>query len=154
MTPDGGKESEPPIPPFSGVDTDVPVERFIAAVDQIANSLKWSESTTAAKAAKALTGQAEVWFENLIKEASQVADDWPLLKSKLQQQFGNLQSLSERVKDLQNLKQKGKETSEDFYDRVSAKLYSLEHEILDSAEGESERKAMIRLVKPVFKFLK
>jgi hypothetical protein len=37
-----------------------------------------------------------------------------------------------------------KETSEDFFDRVSAKLYSVEQEVLNSAEGESERKAMIR----------
>ncbi len=43
-----------------------------------------------------------------------------------------------------HLLQRGKETSEDFYDRVSAKLYSLEQEVLDSAQGEAERRAMIR----------
>ena len=75
-----------------------------------------------------------------------MSDDWSLLKSKIQARFGNVMSLSERVNSLKTLNQRGKETSEDFYDRVSAKLYSLEQEILDSAEGESERKAMIRSV--------
>ena len=52
--------------------------------------------------------------------------------------------LAERIKTIQSLNQKGKESSEDYFDRVSAKLYQLEKEVLDSAEGDSERKAMIR----------
>jgi hypothetical protein len=42
--------------------------------------------------------------------------------------FGNTLSLADRVKALQALHQKGSEGSEDFYDRVSAGLYSLEQE--------------------------
>ena len=53
-------------------------------------------------------------------------------------------SLEERVIVIRGLNQKGIEASEDFYDRISASLHSIEQEVLESAEGESERRAMIR----------
>ena len=92
------------------------------------------------------TGIAATWINNLIRESPEIKNDWPRLKDKLQGRFGNVLSLTERVRILQTLNQKGKESSEDFYDRVSAKLYSVEQEVLDSAEGDGERRAMIRQV--------
>ena len=53
-------------------------------------------------------------------------------------------SLVERVTILRGLNQKSNEASEDFFDRISASLHSMEKEVLESAEGESERRAMIR----------
>jgi hypothetical protein len=91
-----------------------------------------------------LTGKAATWSDNLIKESPEVKSDWQTLKLKLQYRFGSIRSLTERVRIVQALTQKGKESSEDFFDRVSARLYDVEQEVLDSAESESERRAMIR----------
>jgi hypothetical protein len=84
------------------------------------------------------------WSDNLIKEDPEVKSDWQKLKLKLQNRFGNIKSLTDRVRIIQSLSQKGKESSEDFFDRVSARLYDVEQEVLDSAENEKERRALIR----------
>jgi hypothetical protein len=91
-----------------------------------------------------LTGKAETWSDNLIKESPEAKSDWQTLKLKLQYRFGSIKSLSDRVRIVLSLNQRAKESSEDFFDRVSARLYDVEQEVLDSAEGDSERRAMIR----------
>jgi hypothetical protein len=132
---------------FTGEEnTDYPVGRFINSVDQLSTSLKLDSSQTSIVAVAFTAGIAATWVNNLIQESPEIKKDWPRLKEKLQGRFGKILSLTERVRILQGLNQKGKESSEDFYDRVSAKLYSVEQEVLNSAEGELERKAMIRQV--------
>ncbi len=101
-------------------------------------------SQTAEAAIKALTDKAATWSDNLVKESPEVKSDWQNLKLKLQYRFGKIKSLSDRVRIVLSLNQRAKESSEDFFDRVSARLYDVEQEVLDSAEGDSERRAMIR----------
>jgi len=60
-----------------------------------------------------------------------VRRDWLLLKSKLEQKFGGCLSLAERFQVLQGLQLRAGESTEDFYDRVSADLYSIEQEVND-----------------------
>ena len=73
-----------------------------------ANTQKWSSAETVTAANKALAGKASTWIDNLIREAPEVRSDWNALKLKLQGRFGNILSLTERVKVLATLNQRVK----------------------------------------------
>ncbi len=73
-----------------------------------ANTHKWSNEETVTAASKALTGKASTWMDNLIREAPEVRGDWNAVKLKLQGRFGNILSITERVKVLATLNQRGK----------------------------------------------
>jgi hypothetical protein len=47
-------------------------------------------------------------MDNLIREAPEVRGDWNAVKLKLQGRFGNILSITERVKVLATLNQRGK----------------------------------------------
>jgi hypothetical protein len=73
-----------------------------------ANTQKWSTEETVTAASKALVGKASTWLNNLIREAPEVRGDWNALKLKLQGRFGNILSITERVKVLATLNQRRK----------------------------------------------
>jgi hypothetical protein len=64
------------------------------------------------------------WSDNLIKEDPEVKSDWQKLKLKLQNRFGNIKSLTDRVRIIQSLSQKGKESSEDFFNLIGRHVTS------------------------------
>lgn len=87
-----------------------------------------------------MTGKCKSWFTDLANETPQEKRDWQLLKSKLEHKFGGCLSLAERFQVLQGLQLRAGETTEDFYDRVSADLYTIEQEVLN---GATDRKSLI-----------
>jgi len=121
-----------------------PVGRFIGSVEYLGKQLNWSNEEKVLKARAALSGKAAAWADELEKNSPVSVLIWSKFKSKLLERFRETKSLTERVTELNKLLQKDTEPSENFYDRVSATLYTLEQEVLDSADGELERKAMIR----------
>ena len=121
------------IPPFSGEINSFPVERFIFAVEHRTKKDKWTNAESAQNAAQAMTGQCRRWFADLANESPKVKRDWQLLKAKLELKFGGSLSLTERFEVLQGLQLGAGESTEDFYDRVSADLHTIEQEVLVGA---------------------
>ena len=130
---------------FDGEDTNYSVERFIFATEHVAKIKNLTENETVEIATKALTGNAKVWLQNVVSDSPEVRFNWQLLKSKLESCFGNILSLKDRLRAMQGLVQRRDESSDDFFDRVSAGLYSFEDDVLSSAGSEAERKSMIKI---------
>ena len=126
------------LPRYSEESETLPAQRFCAIVERFATTNKWSDAQKASNAIEALKGKAATWVENLASSEPNSVTDWNTFKPKFLKRWNRVRSTSERARLLFNLAQRSTETTDDFFDRVTASIQTVSRDALDSFNGDNK----------------